>query len=105
MPAESNIPRKSHDFISPRVSGHIVLVPTKIGDCEQNESRLYPLNRTASRVWELIDGERTAGEIGDIIAREYEIARDEAVADVIRFLKELESIGAVRFNRSERGNA
>ena len=54
------------------------------------------VNPTGSRVWELLDGERAVGRIIETICEEYEVAREEAEGDVLRFLDELEENGLVR---------
>jgi hypothetical protein len=51
------------------------------------------LNKVGSRVWDLIDGTRTAGGIADVIAEEYDVPRDTALKDVNDFVGELEANG------------
>ena len=54
------------------------------------------VNPTGSRVWELLDGERTVGLVIETICEEYEVDREEAENDVLGFLEELEENGLVR---------
>ena len=51
------------------------------------------LNGVGTRVWALIDGSRSAGDIATLIADEYETTFESALTDVGDFLKDLESNG------------
>ena len=51
------------------------------------------LNGTGSRVWDLIDGQRSRDEIAGIIAEEYEVTLDEARKDVSDFIEALKENG------------
>jgi len=51
------------------------------------------LNGTGSRVWDLIDGQRSRDEIAGIIAEEYEVSLDEARKDVSEFIEALKEHG------------
>jgi hypothetical protein len=54
------------------------------------------VNPTGSRVWELLDGATTVGQVVQTICEEYEVAREEAEKDVLAFLDELAENGLVR---------
>jgi len=51
------------------------------------------LNGVGTRVWALIDGSRSAGDIAHVIAEEYETTYEAALTDVEAFLGDLESNG------------
>jgi hypothetical protein len=53
------------------------------------------LNEVGSRVYALIDGKRTIGELVRQIADEFEVTPDQAAADVNEFLSVLEAEGLV----------
>jgi hypothetical protein len=53
------------------------------------------LNPIGSLVWESIDGARNLEQIADRIMGEYQISRDQAVADLIEFITDLERHGMV----------
>jgi hypothetical protein len=57
---------------------------------------IYTLNEVAAWAWELIDGHRQASEIRDLIVAEFEVGSEEAGADLVEFLQQLESVGAVK---------
>ena len=51
------------------------------------------LNKVGTRVWDLIDGTRTEGDIAKIIAAEYEVSVETALEDVTSFLRDLRTNG------------
>jgi len=53
-------------------------------------SYIKVLNEVGSRVWELINGQRSLEEVVDVICEEFEIGRTEADRDVREFLAALE---------------
>ena len=51
------------------------------------------LNVTAAKIWELTDGQRTAADISDRLAIEYNIPRENILTDVISLSHELTKCG------------
>ena len=47
------------------------------------------LNEVGSRIWELIDGTRSVGEITEIIVAEYDVTAEQAEGDMDEFIQEL----------------
>jgi hypothetical protein len=58
-------------------------------------NEIFELEETAARIWQLLDGSRSVGEIADVIAGEYDVDRATAEADVTTFISELRDIGFV----------
>ncbi len=56
---------------------------------------LRGLNPVGSRIWELIDGQRSLEEITGVIVQEFEVAPAVAVQDVRAFVQELLDRGLV----------
>ena len=56
---------------------------------------LRGLNPVGSRVWELIDGQRSVEEIAHVIVEEFDAAPREAAQDVRGFVQELLDKGLV----------
>jgi pyrroloquinoline quinone biosynthesis protein D len=54
---------------------------------------VHLVNEVATRIWELIDGKRTAVEIAAVIHDEFDVSADTARSDVEEFLGVLESKG------------
>lgn len=80
--------------VSRKIAGGFVLVPIrqKAGDL----GSIYTMNEVGSRIWELVDGERTVREISGVMVREFEVSPQEAQVDLAGFLKQLEQVGAVK---------
>ncbi len=55
----------------------------------------YVLNETGRRVWELLDGQRSVAQIAALICKEYDVDEQQAMADVIKLMKELTAEGLV----------
>ena len=77
----------------PTVTSRIFDGEAVIIDTEANVVRM--LNDVASRIWELIDGDRSAAEIAAVLVSEYDVSKEEATRDVVEFLSELEAKGLV----------
>jgi hypothetical protein len=56
---------------------------------------LRGLNPVGSRVWELIDGQRSVEEIVGLVVQEFDVALQEAAGDVQAFVQELLDRGLV----------
>ncbi|GAF86793.1 unnamed protein product, partial [marine sediment metagenome] len=52
--------------------------------------------KVASRVWELIDGKKTLGTIGEQILKEFDTTPEEADKEMQKLLKDLKEIKAVK---------
>ena len=55
------------------------------------------LNAVGTRVWELVDGERTVQQIIDLIIDEFEVPNDQAQQDVVEFLQQLDKAHAIQW--------
>ena len=84
---------KDDSIVARKIGEEFILVPIRqrAGEVES----IYTLNEVAARVWELIDGQRRAGDIRDTIVAEFEVGAEEAEADVLAFLGQLQQVGAV----------
>ena len=51
---------------------------------------LHRLNETGTRVWELLDGERSLADVADELTAEYEVSADEAVDHVLELAGDLQ---------------
>lgn len=59
------------------------------------------LNPTGARIWELIDGRRSLGEIAALLAGEFRIPADRALQDVTPFVAQLASKRLLSFNAGD----
>jgi hypothetical protein len=85
--------QKDPSIVSRNVAGEIILVPIrqKVGDL----GNIFTLNETAARIWELIDGEITLGQICGYLLDEFEVDALKAQNDLFELVGKLESIGAL----------
>lgn len=60
------------------------------------------LSDTARFVWRQVDGARTVGDIGRLVAAEYGIAVDDATRDTVEFLAEMVGHGLLRVREQAR---
>lgn len=79
---------KSKAVITRPLKPETLIVPIRAGQVNLNE--VYLLNEVAGRMWELIDGQRSAGQIITMITQEYEVSAEEAWADFSNLLNQLE---------------
>jgi len=85
---------KDPSIVSRKIAGEHILVPIRQKAGELNS--IFTLNEVASRIWELFDGEKKLEEIRDKIVDEFDVSMDEAEADLLELLKQLEEVDAVR---------
>ncbi len=57
--------------------------------------QVLSLNAVGSFIWQQIDGAHTVRDIVDVLCDEYEVARDQAEADVASFLDQLAEHGLI----------
>ena len=86
--------KKDPNMISRKIADEIILVPIRqnVGDLES----IYTLNEVAARIWELMDGEMKVREIKDKIVEEFKVTPEEAEADILELLKQLEIVGGIK---------
>lgn len=87
MNALAAVPRRNPRIAARVVDGKALIV---VIDGKQ----LHTLNEVGTRVWELCDG-RSVEEIASQIVAEFEVDLDRARADVLRFVAELDELGAL----------
>jgi hypothetical protein len=76
------------------IAGETILVPVRRHMADLDS--VYTLDEVGSRTWELIEPGRTVEEICAELAAEYDVAWDVVLQDVVEFVQQLESFGAVR---------
>lgn len=86
--------KKSDSVVSRKIADEFILVP--ISQNVADLQNIYSLNEVATRIWELIDGKMKVREIKDKIIEEFEVTPEEAEKDITNFLRQLETVGALR---------
>lgn len=85
--------RRDSSIVTREIAGETILVPIRqnVGDLES----IYTLNETASRIWALIDGRRTLGDIRDEMVAEFDVDEAEAEQDLLELVEQLQAAGAL----------
>lgn len=82
LPDVGTIPLKAPEVDASQVGAELVLLDA--------EGRIVRgLNRTAARVWELIDGHRSLAQIAGCVATEFRVPADFALEGVLPFVATL----------------
>jgi len=85
------VPIPNTGVISRMINSEAVLVlPTK--------GKVKVLNEVGARIWSLIDGVRTVGNISALIESEYAVSAEDAQRDTSIFLSQLEDREIIIFS-------
>jgi hypothetical protein len=76
-----------------RIADEVVIVP--ISRQAESLDSIYVLNEVAARTWELLEGASAVPELAAAICEEFEVEADEAEADLVGLLADLEQVGAI----------
>jgi hypothetical protein len=95
---------KSDSIVSRKIADEFILVPIRRKLADVNS--IYLLQDDVSvRIWKLIDGQRPVGKIKKIICEEFDVSPEQAQSDLVEFLKQLEKIGEIIGEVSEKGKS
>jgi len=79
---EGTVPRRHPDAVFRIVEGQGVVVLPGVGEVQV-------LNPVGARIWELIDGARSAAAIASTVAQEFEVPETTATSDTLDFIEAL----------------
>ncbi len=82
------------NVVTREIAGERILVPIQKQAADM--AAIYVLNETGARIWNLLDGQRSLADIGDILVREYSIDSDTVQADVVEIVEQLRELGMLR---------
>jgi hypothetical protein len=85
--------RPEDDVVSRRLEDEVVLVHLRT-------NRIYTLNETGARLWELLREGRSRAEIEEQLFQEFEVERDQLQEEVERLLSLLTREGLVSVGES-----
>jgi hypothetical protein len=63
----------------------------------------YGLNKSATRIWQLLQEPTTVGEVLEILMEEYEVERDRCKDDLLELLDGLSARGLVEIRSPNQG--
>jgi hypothetical protein len=84
---------KDPSVVTREIAGEVILVPVR--QAPREEATIYTLNEVSAFIWEQIDGQTPVAAIRDALVDEFEVKPEEAEADLVGFLQQLEQVGAV----------
>lgn len=86
--------QKNPDMVSRLIGDEFILVPIRrnVADLES----VFTLGGTGVRIWELIDGRQTVGELLATVVEEFAVEPEQAEADLMEYLQGLEEIEGIR---------
>jgi hypothetical protein len=75
---------KQPNWITRRIAGETILVPLagNVADLDA----IYVLDEVGSRIWDLLDGQRSTAAIAEILCAAYAVGEEEATHDVRSFV-------------------
>ena len=91
---ENKVLSKNPNAITRTIEGETILLPLYRSSDEID--CIYTLNKTASEVWNLIDGKKTLTEIKKRVLKKFDTTPEEVDKEMQKFLKDLKKIKAVK---------
>lgn len=85
--------KKNPDIVTRKIDKETILVPIFKTSKEMN--CIYTLNSAASKVWELIDGKKSMGDIRKIVLDKFDATDNEVDKEIGKLLKDLKDIKAL----------
>ena len=85
--------RKNPDIVTRKIDDEFILVP--ISKSVEDVNSIYVLNEVSSRIWELIDGEKSVKDAKEELIKEYEVSSEKLEKDIIDIVKELEKTNCI----------
>lgn len=97
-PADASIPPRAvfarvPDIVPRQIAGDTILVAVR-GELARLD-RIHVLNSVGEHIWGLLDGRRTAAEIGADVSETFDVDAATALVDVTEFLADLEDAGLI----------
>ncbi len=91
---ENMVLSKNSNMVTRVIQDETILLP--IYKTSKEINCIYTLNKVGSRLWGLIDGKRTVGEIKKPLLKEFDATSQEIDTEMDKFLKELKEIKAIK---------
>lgn len=79
--------RIQKDFVLREIAGEYILVP--LGDAAKDLNGIISVNELGAFLWNKLQTEQTEQSLLDAVLQEYEVSREQAQADLQRFLQML----------------
>jgi Coenzyme PQQ synthesis protein D (PqqD) len=83
--------KRKDDYVLQKVGDTCILVP--IGAAVAKTNGIITLNKTAARIWRLLESDRTLNELISIVVQEFAVDPKIAQADIEAFVDWLAKMG------------
>ena len=96
LPSERNrgrIFRRRQELVTREIAGEVILVPVR-GKLAQLR-QIFVLSEVGAFIWRRIDGRRDLGSVRDGIVESFDVAAEEAEADLREYVGALEGAGLI----------
>lgn len=87
--SEPTSEKPDHDVVTQRLDDELVVVHLRT-------NRIFVLNRTAARYWELLDSGLDSAQIQETLLREFAVEEDELRGEIESFARTLASEELIR---------
>lgn len=85
--------KRNADFMLQDVAGTQVIVP--VGMAVTTFPGMITVNAAGAYIWQLLETEQTVESLAEAMVARYEVALEQATADVAAFLAQLQPTGAL----------
>jgi hypothetical protein len=82
------------NVVSREIAGEQILVPIRKQAADM--AAIYVLNATGARIWQLLDGQRSLGDVQDALIQEYDVDPEAARVDIVELVGRLRDLGMLR---------
>jgi capsid portal protein len=93
---------RSTDVVYRKIAEETLLVPIR-RRIDDKEDSIFQLKGVGSRIWELIDGEKTVEAIAEQMQKEFDAAQEVIDRDLRQFLHRLLALGMISRSQAARG--
>jgi len=92
---------RSSAIVSREIGGETLVVPVRggVGDLDS----IFSFNPLGSELWNLLEAGTSVEEMADWVVEHYEVASQQALADIQAFIEELSGAGLVH-HRGQHGS-
>ena len=84
---------RNQAIVARRIGDEFILVPIRQRAGEVDS--IYTLNEVGALIWDMLDGQTPLRHIRDAIVKEFEVGPEDAQADLLAFVGQLASVGAI----------
>ncbi|MBI4124811.1 MAG: PqqD family protein [Deltaproteobacteria bacterium] len=95
MVSLNQCPQKTDDVVSRKIEDQFILIPIRSNVADLDS--IYTLNETGARIYELIDGQKTLGQIKAALVQEYDVEETILEKDLLEIANLLKSIGGIQW--------